>query len=158
MRNLIKRRNFWIILCIDFFLLCLAYFLSYFIRFEGKISPTEILNIKNTIWLIIPFKLLVFFNFKLYKGMWRYTSINDLLNLIKATFVSSTVIILTILYFNRFQGYPRRVFIIDAFLTLFFIGGIRLTIRLVHQNTASDFLTKMRLPYLGDAKEELNRL
>ena len=118
MKHLIKKRNFWIILCIDFFLLCLAYFLSYFIRFEGKIPPEVILNIKHTIWLIIPFKLLVFFNFNLYKGMWRYTGINDLINLIKATFVSSTIIILTILYFHRFEGYPRSVFIIDAFLTL----------------------------------------
>src|SRR4030042_6642690 len=158
MRNLIKRRNFLIILGIDFFLLCLAYLLSYFIRFEGKISPTEILNIKNTIWLIIPFKLLVFFNFKLYKGMWRYTSIDDLINLIKATFVSSAIIILAILYVHRFQGYPRSVFIIDAFLTLFFIGGIRLTIRLVHQTGASNLPKTAQLPFFKGMQEGERRL
>jgi FlaA1/EpsC-like NDP-sugar epimerase len=158
MRHLIKKRNFWVILGIDFFLLCLAYFLSYFIRFEGKISPTEILNIKNTIWLIIPFKLLVFFNFKLYKGMWRYTSINDLINLIKATFVSSTVIILAILYFHRFVGYPRSVFIIDAFLTLFFIGGIRLFIRLIHQTATSNVVNTTRFPFFQNMKKGLKRL
>ena len=42
MRHLVKKRNFWIILCIDLLLLCLAYFLSYFIRFEGKIPAEEI--------------------------------------------------------------------------------------------------------------------
>ena len=149
MKHLIKRRNFWIILGIDFFLLCLAYFLSYLIRFEGKIPPEVILNIKHTIWLIIPFKLLVFFNFKLYKGMWRYTSINDLLNLIKATFVSSTVIILTILYVHRFEYYPRSVFVIDAFLTLFFIGSIRLFIRLVHQTLTSDLTHLCGINFCG---------
>jgi FlaA1/EpsC-like NDP-sugar epimerase len=158
MRYLVRKRNFWIILCIDFFLLCLAYFLSYFIRFEGKISPTEILNIKNTIWLIIPFKLLVFFNFKLYKGMWRYTSINDLLNLIKATFVSSTVIILTILYFHRFVGYPRSVFVIDGFLTLIFIGGVRLFIRLFHQTPTSDLTSMGRFSFFQNTREGLKRL
>jgi len=158
MRNLINKRNFWIILCIDFLLLCLAYFLSYLIRFEGKIPPEVILNIKHTIWLIIPLKLLVFFEFKLYKGMWRYTGINDLINLIKAIFVSSTIIILVILYVRRFEGYPRSVFIIDAFLTLFFIGGIRLFIRLVHQTTASDFMEKMHFPYFQNVKEERKRL
>jgi len=92
MKRLVKARNFWIIVSVDIFLLCLAYFLSYFIRFEGKIPAGEIANFKNTVWLIIPFKLLVFFKFNLYRGMWRYTGVNDLLNLIKATFVSSTVI------------------------------------------------------------------
>jgi FlaA1/EpsC-like NDP-sugar epimerase len=110
MRQLIKKRNFWIILGIDLFLLCLAYFLSYLIRFEGKVPPEEISNFKNTVWLIIPFKLIIFFMFKLYRGMWRYTSINDLINLIKAAFVSSAIIILAILYAHRFEGYPRSVF------------------------------------------------
>jgi len=158
MKHLIKKRNFWIILGIDLILLCLAYFLSYFIRFEGNISPEQFSNFRNTVWFIILFKLLVFFMFNLYKGMWRYTGINDLINLIKATFVSSTIIILIIFYVHRFVGYPRSVFIIDAFLTLFFIGGIRLFIRLVHQTPASDFMEKMHFPYFQNVKEERKRL
>jgi hypothetical protein len=54
MRNLIKRRNFWIILGIDFFLLCLAYFLSYLIRFEGKIPPEVILALPAFVWVASP--------------------------------------------------------------------------------------------------------
>jgi FlaA1/EpsC-like NDP-sugar epimerase len=158
MKHLFKKRNFWIILCIDFFLLCLAYFLSYFIRFEGKISPEEISNFKNTVWLIILFKLFVFFMFNLYRGMWRYTSISDLINIIKATFVSSTVIILTILYLRRFEGYPRSVFIIDAFLTLFFIGGIRFFIRFFHQTPTSDLTSIGRFSFFQNTREGLKRL
>jgi FlaA1/EpsC-like NDP-sugar epimerase len=158
MRNLIKRRNFWIILSIDILFLYLAYFLSYFVRFEGNIPPVEISNFKHTVWFVIPFKLLVFFYFKLYKGMWRYTSINDLINLIKTTFVGSTVIILVVLYVNRFQGYPRSVFIIDAFLTLFFIGGIRLFIRLVHQTGASNLPKSAQLPFFKGMEEGEKRL
>ena len=158
MRYLIKKRNFWIILSIDILLLCLAYFLAYFIRFEGKIPAIGILNFKNTVWFIILFKLLVFFMFNLYKGMWRYTSINDLINLIKSTFVSSTIIILVILYVRRFEGYPRSVFIIDAFLTLFFIGGIRLFIRLIHQTPISGLTGMTRFPFFQNTREGLKRL
>ena len=39
MKNIIKHRNFWIILGLDIFFLFLAYFLAYFIRFEGEIPP-----------------------------------------------------------------------------------------------------------------------
>jgi FlaA1/EpsC-like NDP-sugar epimerase len=162
MRRLIKNRNFWLILSIDTLLLGAAYFLSYFIRFEGEIPPEAILNIKHTIWLTIPFKLIVFFMFNLYRGMWRYTSINDLINLIKATFVSSTIIILAILFLHRFEGYPRSIFVIDAFLTLFLIGGIRLLIRLlirlVHQRALTDIMGRFRFPYFQNKKEGLKRL
>jgi len=158
MKHLIKKRNFWIILSIDITLLCLAYFLSYFIRFEGKIPPEGISNIKNTVWLIIPFKIFVFFLFNLYRGMWRYTGINDLINLIKATFVSSTVIILVILYLHRFEGYPRSVFVIDAFLTLVLIGGVRLFIRLILQKATSNIMGMVQFPFFQNTKKGLKRL
>jgi hypothetical protein len=75
------------------------------------------LAFQNTVCFIIPVKLFIFFTFKLYRGMWRYTSVKDLTNLIKATFVSSGLIILAILYLHQFYGYTRSVFVIDAFLT-----------------------------------------
>jgi FlaA1/EpsC-like NDP-sugar epimerase len=158
MRHLIRRRNFWLIVSIDVLLLCIAYFLSYFIRFEGRVPSDEISNFKNTVWLIILFKLFVFFMFNLYRGMWRYTSISDLINIIKATFVSSTIIILTILYLHRFQGYPRSVFVIDAFLTLVFIGGIRLFIRLILQKATSNIMGMVPFPFFQNTKEGLKRL
>jgi FlaA1/EpsC-like NDP-sugar epimerase len=158
MKYLIKRRNFWIILSADIFLLFLAYFFSYLIRFEGGIPPNQIVNFKNSIWFIIPFKIFIFVLFKLYKGMWRYTSIRNLIDLIKATFLSSGTIILIILYVNRFQGYPRSVFVIDAFLTLFFIGGIRLFIRLVHQTGASNLPNTAQLPFFKGMQEGERRL
>jgi FlaA1/EpsC-like NDP-sugar epimerase len=158
MKYLIKRRNFWIILSADIFLLFLAHFFSYLIRFEGVIPPDQIVNFKNSIWFIIPFKIFIFVLFRLYKGMWRYTSIRDLINLIKATFLSSSAIILIILYVNRFQGYPRSVFVIDAFLTLFFIGGIRLVIRLVHQTGASNLPKTAQLPFFKGMQDGERRL
>jgi FlaA1/EpsC-like NDP-sugar epimerase len=158
MRRLIRKRNFWIILSIDILFLYLAYFLSYFVRFEGNIPPVETSNFKHTVWFIVPFKLLIFFMFNLYKGMWRYTSVRDLINLIKATFLSSVTVILVILYVHRFQGYPRSVFVIDAFLTLFFIGGIRLFIRLVHQTGASNLPRSAQLPFFKGMEEGEKRL
>ena len=66
----------------------------------------------------------------LYRGMWRYTSLNELVNVLKAVLTSSFLIILGVLMVYRFQGYPRSVFIMDGFLTFLAIGGIRMVIRL----------------------------
>jgi len=90
---------------------------------------------------MLPFVLLTktvsFFYFDVYRGMWRFTSIVDLLNIIKASSISTLVIICFILFSpHRFVGFPRSVFIIDWCLTILFIAGFRLAIRVyfVHIN------------------------
>jgi len=75
-------------------------------------------------------KLLIFYFFDLYRGMWRYTSISDLFNIIKAASISSFLIVSIIVFWTRFVGYPRSVFIIDWCLTVLLVAGFRLGIRL----------------------------
>jgi FlaA1/EpsC-like NDP-sugar epimerase len=91
--------------------------------------------------------MFVFIYFGLYRGMWRYTSLVDLLNVLKATFTSSVLIILTILFIYRFQGFPRSVFIIDGFLTFIFIGGIRIVIRLLLSEKESGLYFLFHSPF-----------
>jgi FlaA1/EpsC-like NDP-sugar epimerase len=130
MKYLLRNKHFWMILFLDVGLLYLAYYLSYYIRFEGEIPAEHAASFERTVWLIVPFKVACFVAFGLYRGMWRYMSTPDLFNLIKATLASSGVIVLAILFFHQFQGYARSVFVIDAALTILFIGGARLIIRL----------------------------
>jgi len=157
MRILLRDRNFWIIFIGDALLICLAYLLSYAIRFEGNIPLTEIVNISNTIWFIIPLKLFIFWQFRLYRGMWRYTSIVDLINIIKATFVSSSTITLIILIIYHFQGFSRGVFVIDGLLTLIFISGIRLAIRLFLQESSSP-VSSFKSYFSKNSKEGFKRV
>ena len=63
--------------------------------------------------------------------MWRYTSLFDLFNIFKVTLISSTGIILVILYTTGFGGFSRSVFILDWILTFSFIVGLRLAIRVI---------------------------
>jgi len=131
MRTLIRSKNFYIMLVLDGSLIMAAYLLAHLLRFEGKIPLQEWINFKTTVPYIAIFKLFIFYFFDLYRGMWRYTSLVDLLNVLKATITSSVFIILAILFFYHFQGFPRSVFIIDGFLTFIFIGGLRVTTRLL---------------------------
>jgi len=83
--------------------------------------------------------------------MWRYTSVVDLMNIIKASCASSLVLITILLLKTRFVGYPRSVFIIDWFLTVTLISGFRISVRLFfekvyteEQLSPSVFLTMIR--------------
>lgn len=128
----------------DFCLIALSYFLAYEIRFEGEIPSEYLPIIKQTILVVISIKIVIFFIFNLYRGMWRYTSLVDFMNVIKAVTLSSISIILIILLSYSFQGFPRSVFILDFLLTLVFIAGMRLGIRLYLTRNPAALLSSFR--------------
>ncbi|MDI6616268.1 MAG: nucleoside-diphosphate sugar epimerase/dehydratase, partial [Syntrophaceae bacterium] len=108
-----------------------AYMTAHVLRFEGHISPSGWMTIHKGLVYLVPFKLVCFYFFGLYRGMWRYTSIADLKNIFLAVSVSSGVIVLFILYQYRFHGYSRSVYLIDWGLTFLLAGGIRVFIRIM---------------------------
>ncbi|MDH7499418.1 MAG: nucleoside-diphosphate sugar epimerase/dehydratase [candidate division NC10 bacterium] len=132
MKYLSRSRNFWIVISADLVSLTLAYLLSFVIRFEtlGLTRPPVVHWIPSTLPFVLVCKLLVFYFFGLYRGIWRYTGIRDLVNIIKATVLASLLIVATFFYLFRFAPFPRSVLAIDWLLTLVFISGFRLLIRL----------------------------
>jgi len=130
MFKILRRSNFWIVFFGDAILVGLAYYFAYYLRFDGNIPARELANWMNTVVWIVPLKLVCFFFFGLYKGMWRYTGIYDLENLIKACVISSGVIVFILVLKVRFEGFPRSVFVIDLMLTFLFLSGVRVGIRL----------------------------
>ena len=123
-------RNFFLVLSIDIILICCSFYFSYLIRFDFIIPEWAWDGFIDIIPFVLIVKLFCFYFFDLYRGMWRYTSLNDLMNIGKATLVSTLCIIVLVLYINRFKGVSRSVFIIDWCLTIIFIMGLRVFTRL----------------------------
>jgi FlaA1/EpsC-like NDP-sugar epimerase len=131
MPNLLRNPNFYLMLVLDSGLVMAAYLVAFLLRFEGQVPPSEWVNLKNTLPYIVPLKLILFAAFGLYRGMWRYTSLADLFNILKTTLISSAILALFILFTYQYKGFPRSVFILDWILTFIFISGIRLAVRLL---------------------------
>ncbi len=123
-------KNFFIILIVDILLVTGSLYFAYLVRFDFIIDGKELQNFKKTLPFILIVKFVCFYFFDLYRGMWRYTSIIDLLNAIKASTISSLFIIGFILFKTRFEGFSRSVFVIDWCLTILLISGFRLCVRL----------------------------
>jgi len=119
-----------LILAIDTLLVAFAWYLAYLVRFDFYIPPRALLRCKRVLPYVVVVKLLTFYFFDFYRGMWRYTSISDLLNIIKGASVSSLLILSSILLLTRFKGFSRSIFLIDLCLTILLISGFRLTVRL----------------------------
>jgi len=168
MRREFKNRNFWVMLGVDALVVFFSYYFSYFLRFEGVISPKDLSNILQSIVWVVPIKLGCFFFFNLYSGLWRYTGIREMLDLVRACLTSSAIIIAVLLITVRFEGFPRSIFIIDFLLTLLLVGGLRITIRLYLANDPTTDLfsfgkkekiknTQLLIIGAGDAGEKVLR-
>jgi len=115
---------------VDTVLITIAYLTSYLFRYDGVINLWNQQLIEKSLPLLIPVKLCCFWVFGLYRGQWRYVSIEDVWQIFKAVVVSSLIIVGLLLYIYRFEGYSRVLFLNDALLTLIMIGGVRLLMRL----------------------------
>ena len=124
------RNNIFIMLAMDIILLSLAWYGSFLVRFDFDIPSEYFVAFKNVFALIIITKMISFYLFDVYRGMWRYTSIADLLNIIRATSIASLFVVGVVFLFTRFYNVPRSSFIIDWSLTILFIAGYRLGIRI----------------------------
>jgi FlaA1/EpsC-like NDP-sugar epimerase len=108
------------------------------IRFEFNVPTRFWVMFNRALPFVLVIKILCFYFFDLYRGMWRYTSISDLLNVIKATSISTLIVITLILFESRFEGYSRSVFIIDWCFTVFLISWFRLCVRFYFERFGVD--------------------
>ena len=123
-------RSFITMLLTDAALAAACYYSAYLIRFEFSIPDVFIRSFLVSLPIVLVIKTGTFLFFRLYRGMWRYTSIPELIAIIEAVCLSTLLIILAVLMVFRFKDFSRSIFIIDAVLTLFALSGVRIAIRL----------------------------
>ena len=124
-----KRRIFEVLL--DVVLVILAYWSAYAINFPPA-SPAWKLFIR-TLPVLVFIRMGVFLVMGVYRGLWRYTGMSDLIVFGKAVVLSSVASLILLLFAFRFEGFSRKVFVIDAVLMFLFLAGSRLAFRLFRQ-------------------------
>jgi UDP-GlcNAc:undecaprenyl-phosphate GlcNAc-1-phosphate transferase len=126
-----KKRIFEVLL--DVWLISFGYWLSYFLRFEGPAYEENFPYFLESLPIVLSSVIFTYFVFKIYRGFWRYTSVHDLITYLKAVTTGIVLSILMILFIYRFQGYSRTVFLIYWGICLFFLGGSRLSFRMISE-------------------------
>ncbi len=152
-RMIIQFRNphFYIMVIVDLLIFTGALFLAYAARY-GVEQPVPVLS---RFLFILPWvlgvKTIVFLILGAYRGIWRYTSLQDVSSLFKANFISSLLLIAGISFISRYNGYSRLIFIIDFIFTCSFTISLRTLIRLRRQAGKSRFFERWtRRTLIGD--------
>ena len=138
-------------------LIVLANFLAFALRFDGAIPPAAIAAWRQTILPLVVVRAVVFIPFRLYEGLWRYTGIWDLKRIVFGVMLSSVVFFALVRSVLHTPGYPRSIYIIDAILLVFFMGGVRLS-RRIYREARITFQERRVLVFgAGDAGEMIVR-
>jgi FlaA1/EpsC-like NDP-sugar epimerase len=133
-------RRFYLVLLADLAIFCVAFVGSYLLRLDFTLAPFYRHQLLRLLPFLIPGKLLIFFLFGMYRGMWRYTSLNDLWRLVQASLLSMLFYIAIALYTHGFQGIPRSIFVLDAMLTFLMCGSLRISIRILYASKSPERL------------------
>ncbi|MFH1888950.1 MAG: hypothetical protein ABH806_02535 [Candidatus Omnitrophota bacterium] len=115
----------------DLVFICVAYYSAYFLRFESPILAVNLqLAERSIVWLIL-IKISVFYMLGLYRGVWKYISVSDLITVFKAVTLASAFSVIIFTFLFRFKGFSRVVFFIDWLLLLFLVAGSRILFRVL---------------------------
>ncbi|MFQ5616896.1 MAG: polysaccharide biosynthesis protein, partial [Anaerolineales bacterium] len=109
-----------------------AYFWAFLIRFDGAIPASELRLFVQSAPLLLFVSLVSFYKFKLYKGLYEYSSIKDLLLLI-TTHSFGWSLFIGLQYLFHVNWTPRSVLVIYWLLGLILMGGVRFSYRLVFE-------------------------
>lgn len=123
-----KRRVFEVLL--DVVLVALAYYGAYLLRFDGDIPRYQIEIFLRTLPLMILVEMLCFLAGGVYRGLWRYAGVQDLIVMARAVLGAATAGTLVSLYVYSFVGPSRAVFVLNALLLFVFVGASRLSFRM----------------------------
>ena len=115
--------------------LALSFVLAFAIRFDN-IRFFEHFGLYWPVFFpLLIIKLAVFEAMGLYRRLWRYASVRELLSVLWAVALSSIlcgvfILVLWLWPASTFvTGFPRSVIFIDAMLTLLLVGGVRFAAR-----------------------------
>lgn len=148
-----------IVIFSDTGLVLFSYWLAYLLRFNFSIPEIYYQRWIDSLPSLILVRILCFYFFGLYSGVWRYASMNDLIKILKAITVSSFLFLTYITLRYRLIDFPRSIFVIDWFTLITFIGGSRFLYRLSRElyGTKGKGMRRILIIGAGDAGEMLVR-
>jgi FlaA1/EpsC-like NDP-sugar epimerase len=144
------RRVISVVVHIGLILLSMA--IAIWLRFDGDIPPRYVTLYLQIAPLLVACRVALFVPLRLFEGVWRYTSLWDLRNIVIGVLASSALFLglVQALIINPF---PRSFLVMDAVLLVCMLVGVRLTRRIYRELLEASGGRRVIVFGAGDAGE-----
>jgi FlaA1/EpsC-like NDP-sugar epimerase len=135
-----------------------ACYLAFLLRFEGIIPEEHFSQMVHYLPYLLVIRLVFYRYSGLHKDLWRYSSVSDLIKIVRSVILGSVAFFLLVRTFFGDVSYPRSIYILDALILILISGGTRLMIRIFREYLQSESSGKKTLLIgAGDAGEMIVR-
>ena len=142
----------------------LSFVLAQVLRQDGVAFSLDSAELWSGAALFMAVAAAVFLALDLYRGVWRYASLNDTIQIVKAASLTVAVYFPLLFLFTRLENLPRSSLIINWLILMLLLGGPRIIYRVFKDRRLDTVLAKhagRRVPVLlvgaGDAAEQFIR-
>ena len=130
MGSLERLRSQGLVFLHDLLMIPSAWLLAYWMRFNLAYVPPEFIeDAIQSLPLVVGVLSLVYWRFGLYRGVWRFTSVTDLIRIAKAVLVGTTLLLFLLFVLNRMAFIPRSLPVLFVIFQLILLAGPRLLYR-----------------------------
>ena len=123
----------WVRIATHSVLIALAYGTAFALRFDFDFDSFRAWQLLVTLPVLIPVRIVVFWQFGMFRLYWRHAGFRDLFGLQNAVTLSSLLFVVALYFVGVLAEMPRSVFIIDWVLTIFFCGGVMFATRYLQE-------------------------
>ena len=132
-----KQKNKILFPILDTIIILFSFLLSFLLRFDFEIPNIIWLQLTDYAPVILFSKLFSLLVFGLYKGIWIYTSLSDLINIAKASSLGSLIALSTLSLMFGLSGFPKSIIFIDFIFCTIGLSFLRTSVRLFHNYNKS---------------------
>jgi len=144
----------------DLVMAAASFLLSMFLRVGERVFDYDPMYLLQSTALFSAVAGVVFLSLRLYAGVWRYASLEDIAAIARAATVAILVFLPLMFLLTRLDGYPRSTLVINWFVLITLLAGPRFVYRVLRDRRLDAVLERSsprRIPILlvgaGDAAE-----
>lgn len=147
--NISKKRL--LVILYDLSMVPVAWFGAFYFRFNLDPLPAqELLLAQKTLWFVLPAQFFAFLSIGLYRGMWRFASIPDLVKIFKSVALGLTIIVFTLYFTYNLRNVPRSILVLYPLFITALLCGARIMRRLaVDKLSIKQAHSKKRILIIG---------
>jgi UDP-GlcNAc:undecaprenyl-phosphate GlcNAc-1-phosphate transferase len=117
----------------DLALSVFCYYGAFLLLFELPLSASLLRAFADTLPIVVAAQLAVFLALGLYRGLWRYTGMDDLFVIVRSVLGALAASIVSLHLLAESKQLSFRLMTIDGLLLLVAVGGTRISFRLFHR-------------------------